>query len=74
MGSIPVLSGQEVVRVFELFGWSVARRRGSHIVMAEKRGNSPPYQVRITNTWPRGHRFTATNEVFTRTETDAKSD
>ena len=35
MGSIPILSGPEVVRVFELLGWSVARRRGSHIVMVK---------------------------------------
>ena len=36
MTSLPVLSGQEVVRVFESFGWSVARRRGSHIVMTKE--------------------------------------
>jgi len=36
MAALPLLSGQEVVRVFELFGWSVARRRGSHIVMTKE--------------------------------------
>ena len=35
VGSIPILSGPEVVRVFELLGWSVARRRGNHIVMVK---------------------------------------
>ena len=36
MASVPVLSGQEVVRVFESFGWGVARQRGSHIVMTKE--------------------------------------
>jgi len=36
MASVPVLSGQEVVLVFKLFGWSVARQRGSHIVMTKE--------------------------------------
>ncbi len=36
MASLPVLSGQEVVRAFESFGWSVARQRGSHIVMTKQ--------------------------------------
>jgi predicted RNA binding protein YcfA (HicA-like mRNA interferase family) len=36
MGSLPALSGQEVVRVFESFGWNVARRRGSHIIMTKE--------------------------------------
>jgi predicted RNA binding protein YcfA (HicA-like mRNA interferase family) len=31
--SLPVLSGREVVRVFETLGWQVARQSGSHIVM-----------------------------------------
>ncbi|GAB6068893.1 hypothetical protein JCM13664_22140 [Methylothermus subterraneus] len=33
---LPVLSGREVVRVFELFGWQVARQSGSHIVMVKE--------------------------------------
>jgi predicted RNA binding protein YcfA (HicA-like mRNA interferase family) len=33
MATLPALSGQEVVRVFESLGWSVARQRGSHVVM-----------------------------------------
>lgn len=36
MASLPVLSGQEVVRVFESFGWTAARQRGSHIVMTKE--------------------------------------
>ena len=33
--SLPVLSGREVVRVFETLGWQVARQSGSHIVMVK---------------------------------------
>jgi predicted RNA binding protein YcfA (HicA-like mRNA interferase family) len=36
MGSLPSLSGKEAVRVFESFGWSVARRRSSHIIMTKE--------------------------------------
>lgn len=36
MGTLPVLSGQEVVRVFESLGWSVARQRGSHVIMVKE--------------------------------------
>jgi predicted RNA binding protein YcfA (HicA-like mRNA interferase family) len=36
MASLPSLSGKEVVRVFESFGWSVARQRGSHIIMIKE--------------------------------------
>lgn len=36
MALLPVLSGQEVVRVFESFGWKAARQRGSHIVMTKE--------------------------------------
>lgn len=35
MPVLPVLSGREVIRVFESFGWEVARQRGSHIVMVK---------------------------------------
>ena len=35
MPRLPVLSGEEAVRVFESLGWSVARQRGSHIVMTK---------------------------------------
>jgi predicted RNA binding protein YcfA (HicA-like mRNA interferase family) len=33
MPALPVLSGQEVVRLLERLGWSVRRQVGSHIVM-----------------------------------------
>ena len=36
MASLPVLNGNEVVRVFESFGWRVARQRGSHIIMIKE--------------------------------------
>ena len=36
MSTIPLLSGQEVAKVFEFFGWYVARQRGSHIIMVKK--------------------------------------
>jgi len=29
------MSGREVVRVLEGFGWQVARQRGSHIIMVK---------------------------------------
>lgn len=35
MPSLPVLSGREVVKVFEPLGWSVARQSSSHIVMVK---------------------------------------
>ena len=36
MPVLPALSGKEVVRIFETFGWSVARQRSSHIVMTKE--------------------------------------
>ena len=33
MVSVPLVSGQEVVRAFERLGWEIARQRGSHIIM-----------------------------------------
>ena len=35
MPQIPCLSGRDVVKAFQSFGWSVARQRGSHIVMVK---------------------------------------
>jgi len=38
VGSLPILSGKDVVRVFETLGWRVARLRGSgHIIMVKDR-------------------------------------
>jgi predicted RNA binding protein YcfA (HicA-like mRNA interferase family) len=36
MSLLPVLNGQEVVRVLESFGWSVARQKSSHIIMTKE--------------------------------------
>ncbi len=33
MPSLPILSGLEVVKIFESFGWRVNRQRGSHIIL-----------------------------------------
>jgi len=38
MARLPVVSGADVVRTLERLGFSVARQRGSHIVM--RRGSS----------------------------------
>ena len=35
MPQLPVMSGREVGRVLEGFGWQVARQRGSHIIMVK---------------------------------------
>ena len=35
MPPLPVLSGADTVRAFERLGWSVARQRGSHIIMTK---------------------------------------
>ena len=34
--ALPVLSGREVVRVFESLGWSIARQSGSHIILVKE--------------------------------------
>ena len=36
MSHLPRLSGKEVVKVFERFGWEVVRRRSSHIIMVKE--------------------------------------
>jgi predicted RNA binding protein YcfA (HicA-like mRNA interferase family) len=36
MASLPVLSDSEVVKIFEGFGWSVARQASSHIIMIKE--------------------------------------
>ena len=36
MAILPSLSGQQVVRIFKDFGWDVARRRSSHIIMTKE--------------------------------------
>jgi predicted RNA binding protein YcfA (HicA-like mRNA interferase family) len=39
MPSLPILTGQDLVRVFGSFGWRVARQRGSHIIMTKDNEN-----------------------------------
>jgi predicted RNA binding protein YcfA (HicA-like mRNA interferase family) len=34
-GQLPVLSGSEVLKVFERAGWECVRQRGSHMVMVK---------------------------------------
>jgi len=36
MASLPVISGSEVVKVFQRFGWTVARQASSHIIMTKE--------------------------------------
>ncbi len=36
MPPLPVIGGREAVRVFERFGWQIARQRGSHIIMTRE--------------------------------------
>ena len=35
MPALPVVSGREAVRAFETFGWSEARRVGSHMILTK---------------------------------------
>ena len=35
MAQMPVLSGEEVVKVFERFGWEFVRQAGSHMIMVK---------------------------------------
>ena len=35
MPVLPVLSGRELVQVFERFGWQAVRQRGSHIILVK---------------------------------------
>ena len=36
MASLPVISGSETVKVFERFGWTIARQTSSHIIMTKE--------------------------------------
>lgn len=36
MPKLPILSGHEVVKIFERLGWEVARQRGSHIILVKE--------------------------------------
>ena len=35
MPAVPRMSGREVVRIFQSFGWEVARQQGSHIILVK---------------------------------------
>lgn len=36
MPPVPLLKPREVIRTFERLGWTVARQRGSHIIMTRE--------------------------------------
>jgi len=36
MANLPVLSGVEVVKIFQKFGWTVDRQTSSHIIMTKE--------------------------------------
>ena len=36
MPEVPLLSGREVVKIFEKFGWKKARQKGSHIILVKQ--------------------------------------
>lgn len=36
MPPLPKMSGKEVVRVFERFGWKASRQKGSHIILVKE--------------------------------------
>ncbi len=36
MPPVPLMSGRDVVRAFEKFGWQIARQRGSHIILVKE--------------------------------------
>jgi predicted RNA binding protein YcfA (HicA-like mRNA interferase family) len=36
MSSLPILSGKEVIKVFERVGWRVVRQSSSHIIMTKE--------------------------------------
>jgi predicted RNA binding protein YcfA (HicA-like mRNA interferase family) len=33
---LPILSGKEIVKIFESLGWEMSRQRGSHIIMTKE--------------------------------------
>ena len=40
MPKLPQLSGREAVRIFQFFGWEIARQRGSHIILVKEGQNA----------------------------------
>jgi predicted RNA binding protein YcfA (HicA-like mRNA interferase family) len=47
MASPPVLSGREVVKVSEKFGWQVSRQSGSHIITCCKYARAKSSELRL---------------------------
>ena len=35
MPPVPLLSPSDVIKIFQKFGWSIARQRGSHIILTK---------------------------------------
>ena len=35
MPPVPILKPREVIKILEVFGWEIARRRGSHIILTK---------------------------------------
>lgn len=36
MSKLPSLSGRDIVKIFQGFGWEVARQKGSHIILVKE--------------------------------------
>lgn len=36
MPTLPILSGKQVVRIFEHLGWELVRHRGSHMILVKE--------------------------------------
>lgn len=36
MPPVPLLSGREIVKIYQALGWRVARQRGSHIILVKE--------------------------------------
>jgi predicted RNA binding protein YcfA (HicA-like mRNA interferase family) len=53
MARVPILRPREVVRTFEKLGWEIARRRGSHTILA-KSGHIATLSVPDHSTVARG--------------------
>ncbi len=53
MAQLPNQSGEEVVKVFERFGWEFVRQSGSHMVMV-KEGELASLSIpKHTGNWPK---------------------
>ena len=53
MPPVPVLSARQVVRAFQLLSWTVARQRGSHIILVRE-GHRATFSVPDTREVARG--------------------